>query len=100
MTADELEELCHCLIGNLTLSEARKSQGIAKHLDDDGFILLMRFMSGERVQRPPTPANTPVSYPATVSGPYVAFAGVDEIDLDDDEGPTVLPGEFDGVTLP
>lgn len=86
MTTDELVELCQALVGDLTLAQARKGLGVAKNLDDDQFILLMRFMAGER---PVTrwEANTPIQVP---------HPQADDVD-DDEDRPAKL--DFDGITL-
>lgn len=90
MSTDELVDLCQALVGDLTLAQARKGLGVAKNLDDDQFILLMRFMAGERPHPDPLPAATPISHS---NQPSFQF------DDDEDDGPTVVRGEFDGVTL-
>lgn len=93
MTTDELVELCQALVGDLTLAQARKGLGVAKNLDDDQFILLMRFMAGER---PRPEANTIIT-----SGTY-SRAVLDRFpDLadEDDEDPNQTVLDFSGVTL-
>lgn len=91
MTTDELVELCQALVGDLTLAQARKGLGVAKNLDDDQFILLMRFMAGER---PRPEANTIIT-----SGTRAVLDRFPDLADEDDEDPNQTVLDFSGVTL-
>ena len=86
MNPDELVRLCEALIGDLDLAGARRGNGVAKGLSDEDFILLMRFMSGDR-PRPHLAAVTEIA-PRPVA-----------VELDDDDDDPPSGGDFNGITL-
>lgn len=90
MAPDELVRLCEALIGDLDLSGARRGNGVAKGLSDEDFILLMRFMSGERMTYNVMPLENPVT---PVRGQLTL------VEDDDDDDPSPPNGDFSGVTL-
>lgn len=58
MTLDELTQLTEALTAELDLSALRAGKG--PNLDDQGYVLLVRFLGGERAEVP-APAPTPVT---------------------------------------
>lgn len=92
MTTDELIALTEALVGDLDLAAARKGNGVAKNLDDATYILLVRFLSGER----PTDSEVQWTFPPPLADKHVV--GQSSIDFDDDDEPGG-PIDFDGVTL-
>lgn len=53
MTLDELTQLTEALTGDVTLAGLRS--GVDLGVPDDAFVLLVRFISGERVEAPAPP---------------------------------------------
>ena len=115
MTVDELVQLLEEVVSDVTLGDMRQGLGPHGNLSDEGYVLLIRFLAGER---PEQPARTPFPnngtfYPKSGRHDDPTPADEDEQERMDrlvaeleaserqnPEEPLVLGGEFTGIQLP
>lgn len=92
MTVDELIALTESLLAGQTVESIRSGDS-QPQVDDDQFVLLVRFLAGER----PAPAAAPVRTPQR----YQPVPIPDHLEHEDEVGPVNLDDleEFQGVTL-
>lgn len=124
MTVDELVALVDALIGDTTVSDIRHGDtSLTDTLDDVQFILLMRFMAGERPTPAPSSGLTMGEWAAGVARANAIMypdpsdpnydPNIPDEDEDSywvttrdpdgypiDEPRPVQPNEFSGITLP
>lgn len=94
MTTDEVVRLLEALLEGVNLSELRNGplEPLTFRPDDEQYVLLVRFLAGERPQTSPPPA-------AFTTGPKPGHGPVPDWLEHEDEVP---PRKFDmtGITLP
>lgn len=108
LTTPELVKLLEDMVGRITLSDLRGSQGIPsvylEDLSDESFVILTRFLAGEEIMHGITPL------PGESRHADKTPPSQDQLDLFDEriaelgeridpETPIAMKGEFDGIVF-
>lgn len=105
MRVDELVSLLEDLLGEVSLADIRQGAGPIGDLSDEGFVLLARFLAGERPAgpvalqprefRPLREPREPLEHEQRLKDALPR-----NVKLTEDDEIEFTSGEFDGITLP